>query len=297
MYAEHFFILLSAVLVIAFASQAWRNGVVGMLWGITGALAGIVGGILLFNFVISGLTLSFGVKLAIAFVAGLVIYLIVRSLAKAVLMALFEPDGPLSWLADGFGGAVVSLVPSLLTVLILAMGLRIGGTLVDLRRFELLVTPGREFPAKIYPARPLVAEWRDGLESLPYVRDGLDFVEPIGRVQERNLVGLLIVSKKAPLFRHLSEDPESKSIVESPVFQALLANETVKELNSKGDRLGMLRHPDVRAAAIDSGLRPALAELELSRLVDEFMLSPNWQQVIEGYQRTKEDTAGPEPAK
>jgi len=291
MYAEHFFLLLSAALVFAFAAQAWRNGVVGMLWGVIGALGGIVGGALLYRFAIAGLTLGLGVKLTIAFIAGLIIYLIVRSVAKSVLISLFEPDGPLRWFADGFGGALVSLAPSRLTVVILAGGLRIGGTLVDLRRLELLVSPGREFLAKSYPPRPLAAQWRDGVESLPGVSEGLDLVEPLGRIHERNLVGLLIASKKAPLLRHLAEDPESRPIVESAVFQALLANESVKELNAQGDRLGLLRHPDIRAAALDPDLRPKLAGLELLRLVDEFMLSPAWQQLLEGYQRDREDTA------
>jgi hypothetical protein len=293
MYAEYYFLLLSVALVFAFAVQAWRNGVVGMLWGVIGALGGIVGGAALHHFVIAGLTLGVGVKLALAFFAGLIIYLIVRAIAKSVLLSLFEPDGALHWFADGFGGALVSLAPSLLTVIILAMGLRIGGTLTDLRRFELLVTPGREFLAKQYPPRPLAALWRDGVETLPGVRDGLDLVEPLGRTAERNLTGLLIASKKAPLYKHLTTDPESRPIIETPVFQALLTNTAVEQLRRAGDRIALLRHPDIRAAAIDPALRPALIALDLPRLVDEFMLSPEWQQILEGYQRDPEDTAAP----
>lgn len=291
MYAEHFFLLLSVGLVIAFASQAWRNGVLGMIWGVTGALGGIVGGMLLYNFVIAGLAFSLGVKLAIAFVAGLIVYLIIRAVVKAALLALFEPDGPLHFFAEGFGGALVSLVPSLLTIAILAMGLRVGGTLVDLRRFELLASPGRDFLAKNYPQRPMPAQWRDSIESLPGVRDALDLIEPVGRTQERALVGLLIASKKEPLFKHLTEDPESKAVIAAPAFQALLGNAGVKALNEKGDRIGLLRHPDVRSAAIDPTLRPLLSSLELPRLIDEFLLSPEWQAVLESYQRDPEDTA------
>lgn len=290
MYTEHLFLVIAVVFVLWFAVHAWKNGVVGMLWGFVGALSGIVGGILLYRMVIAGLALSFGVKLSIAFVAGLIIYLIVRTIAKSMLLDLFAPDGALSFLADGFGGMLVSLVPSLITVAILAMGLRVGGTLLELRRYDALATPNHDFLAKNYPKQPLIPQWRDGLESLPGARDGLDLIEPTGRVADRNLAGLLIVSKKPPLLRHLSENPESKPIFETPAFQRLLASEEVQAINAKGDRLALLRHPEVRAAALDPTLRPLLRNLELSRLVDGFLLSPEWQKLLEGYQRDPQDT-------
>ncbi len=289
MYSEHLFLILAVALVVGLAVHAWRNGVVGMLWGLFGALAGIGGGVLLYQVAIGGLALGFGVKLGIAFVAGLIIYLVVRTVSKSVLLNLFEPDGALHFLSDGFGGMILSLFPSLLTVAILALGMRVGGTLLELRRFELLATPDRDFLARHYPERPLVPRWRDGLETLPGVRDGLDLVEPLGRVPERNLVGLLIVTKKPPLLRHLAENPESKPIFEHPAFEKLRANEDVQALNQKGERLPLLRHPEVRAAALDPTLRPLLEDLDLPRLVDGYLLSPEWQSLLEGYQRDPGD--------
>lgn len=291
MYPEHVFLIASLALISFFAVHAWKNGVVGMLWGVTGAMTGIAGGALLYRFSLAPLGLGFGAKLAIAFFAGLLIYLVARWIAKVVLIQLFEPDGWLHFLAEGFGAAVLSLVPSLLTIVILATGIRVGGTAADLRRLELLATPNANFLAKNYPKQPLAAEWRDGIESLPLVRDGLDWIEPLGRTPERTLVGLLIVSKKPAILRHLSEDPESRSVIASPTFQALLASEEVKTLNAAGERLRLLRHIEVRAAALDSALAGQLRELELNRLVDEFLLSPAWQQTLEGYQRDPEDEA------
>ncbi len=290
MYAEHFFVLVALILVVSLGVQAWKNGVVGMLWGIIGVAGGILGGAAIYHLFIGGLALSFGVKLALAALAGLVIYLIVRALAKAMLMGLFQPDSPLSFFADGFGGMLVSLIPSLLTVAVLAAGMRIGGTLSDLRRFELFATQGREFLAKDHPPRPLAAQWRDGLESLPRVRDGIDVVEPFGRPAERNLVGLLTLSKKPALAKYLAEEPATRPVIESPPFQSLLANEAIRALNAKGDRLALLRHPDLRAAALDPAIRPTLTEMELARLIDGYLLSPEWQTIVESYQRDPEDT-------
>ncbi|MCB1232644.1 MAG: hypothetical protein KDN19_20525 [Verrucomicrobiae bacterium] len=285
MYAEHVFLIFAVILVIGLGVHAWKNGVVGMLWGIIGCVGGLVGGVLLYQFIIAGLGLSFGVKLTLAFFGGLIIYLIVRFTAKALLTGLFEPEGPLHFLSDGFGGFLVSLVPSLFAVVILAIGVRVGGTLVDLRRFELFSTEGRDFLAKNYPKRPLPARWRDGIEDLPNVRDALDIVEPYGRPAERNLVGLLVLSKKPALRRHFAEDPVTKPIFDSVAFQNLLVNEKVQELNTNGERLKMLRQPDIRTAALDTTLRPNLVNLELAAEVDQFLLSREWQDVLESYQR------------
>lgn len=292
MHAEHLIPLLSLALVALFAAQAWRNGVVGMLWGVAGALGGLAGGALAYSLAIGRLPVGLGLKLGLAFAAGLVVYLLVRAAAKSLLMSLFEPEGPLRFLADGFGGALVSLVPSLLTLTILALGIRIGGTLSELRRMELLVTPGREFPVNRYPARPLAATWRDGLDALPAARAFLDGIEPLGRKPESALAGLLIASKKGPLKRHLAENPESRPVFEAPAFQALAENPAIQELNAAGDRLALLQHPELRQAANDPDLRPKLEDLEWVRLVDAFLLSPEWQQLLEGYERSREDTAG-----
>lgn len=293
MYAEHFFLIFAVVLVVGLGIHAWKNGVVGMLWGLVGAVGGIAGGMALYYFLIAGLGIGFGAKLALAFLGGMIIYLIVRFTAKALLMSLFEPEGPLSFFADGFGGFLVSLVPSVLTVTLLSMGLRIGGTLTDLRRFELFSTPGRDFLAKNYPEQPLAAQWRDGIESLPFVRDGLDIVEPIGRPAERNLVGLLVLSKKPGIKRHFADNPVTKPIYDSSAFQNLLVDEEIQKLNEKGDRLALLQHSKIRKAALDLSLRPHLIDLDLAQRTDDFLLSPSWQELLKSYERSPEDLAEP----
>lgn len=262
-----------------------------MLWGLAGVAAGMVAGWAAYRFVLSQLEIGLPTQLAVAFFGGLVVYLVARWIAKAALSRLFEIDGPLHRLADGFPAALISLGPSLITILVLATGIRVSGTLFDLRRYEYVTTPGADLRTTKYPKRPATAEWRDGIESLPGLRDILDWVDPLGRLPERQMTALLIVSKKLDLFRHLSENTEAQPIVSSPAFQNLLNDKVMKELNAKGERVQMLRHPDIRAACLIPDMRSQLAALELHLLVDEFLLSPEQQSIIESYRRSPEEKA------
>jgi hypothetical protein len=290
----YYFLLISAGLAVGYAVHAWKNGVVGMLWGITGIVAGLVAGWAVYRFVVSPLALDLSIQLAVAFFGGFVVYLVARGIAKAILCRLFEADSPLQRLADGFPAAVLSLGPSLISILILATGIRVAGTLVELRRYEYLATPGANLTAKSYPKRPAVAEWRDGIESLPGVGGVLDVIDPQSRPPLRNLVGLLILSKKPDLFRHLTEETDARTILTSKAFQRLVTNPDVVEMNTKGERIRMLSHPATRLFFVEFESISAVSALKLHRLVDEFLLSPEHQSIIESLRRSPEDRVDPD---
>lgn len=297
MLSNYFFLILSIAILVGFGFRAFHHGGVSMLWGVIGAVSGLVGGFLLYRTVLGDLEMTKAPKLALAFLGGLFIYLIVRALVKALLDNLFEPDGALQWFSDGYGGALLSLIPSLLTIAVIAGGLRIGGTLSELRRYEFLATPNRHVATGRYPDQPLATGWRNGMEDLPMISTTLDSFGLFGKPAERQLVGLLIITKKPALKSHLEENLESKPIFESEAFQSLVENEEVQALNQAGDRLALLQDAEVQTAAADAELGPRLEELELSRLVDAFLLSPEWQAVVESYRRDSRDRdREPEPS-
>ncbi len=132
----YYFLLISAGLAVGYAVHAWKNGVVGMLWGVTGVVAGLVAGWAAYRFVLSPLELGLPIQLSVAFFAGLVVYLLARWIAKAALSRLFEIDAPLHRLADGFPAAVLSLAATELP------------PLVSSRR-----------PAKLWPAMLPPGDW------------------------------------------------------------------------------------------------------------------------------------------
>lgn len=288
MYPEHGFLLLFLATAIFLFVRAFNHGVVGMLWAVTGVSAGVIGG-WVFYLMIPDLLPdwkgSFRSQLMVSAVVGLIPYLIVRFVAKAFFKWVFNPDGPLSFLADGFGGGILSLIPSLVVAIVLTVGARIGGTWADLRRFEKLSVSGVDYEELNYPGRPVLAMWRDGVERLPMVLDVFDPVDPIDRVPERNLVGLLITSKKEELFEHLTADPESGPLIESDSFEALLADPEITQLNQAMMHFELLQHEEIRTAAADPVIRAQLEELELHRLVDEFLLSPQRQALLKSLER------------
>lgn len=284
MLPDYLFLVVSLAIVIGFAVRAWNYGVVNAVWGVIGACGGLIGGFVVYRLVLADLEFGLPAKLALAFVAGLLVYFVVRGLVKWFLESLFEPNGALQFFVDGIGGVMLSLIPSLLTVAIIAGGLRIGGTLTELRRYEYLATPNRYLKASQYPEKPLATRWRDGMEAIPGFQQGIDGAGLLAPLPDRNLVGLLIVTKKPALKKHLEENLESQPIFEDELFIALLENESVKALNEAGNRVGLLQHSEVAAAVANPELRSRLEELELSRLVDDYLLSPEWQGIVESYE-------------
>ncbi|MCB1233999.1 MAG: hypothetical protein KDM91_02900 [Verrucomicrobiae bacterium] len=289
MFAEHGFLLFFFVITVSLFVRAWNSGVVSILWGISGIAAGLAVGYLSYEAIIVNLPFPRGAKFAIAFVAGLLCYVVVRQIAKGVFKWLFDAEGPLRFFSDGFGGGLVSLAPSLVTILIMTWCIRLGGTMMELRHLEDVSRVEVNYLSHQYPRTPLSAQWRDGLERVPMVREVFGFLDVYSRVRERNLVGLLIASKKPELFAYLQSDPESRPVAASVRLAELLASPELDELNKKRDHIALLRHPDVRAAALDPGIGPLLDTLELRPLVDGFMLSPARQEVVKGYQRPRED--------
>lgn len=216
---------------------------------------------------------------------GLVPYLIVRFAAKAILERTFDPEGIFGSFADGVPGGILSLFPALVTIAILIFCTRVAGTWAEFRRFEKVSIDGVDFLEGRYPQRPMLAEWRDGVEQLPLVVPVFGIVDKINRLPERNVVGLLITSKKEVLLDYLTNDPESALVMGSDSFAELLSDREIDQWNADRQHFTLLRHTAVRAAALDPVIRKNLEELELHRMVDEFMLSPERQGMLESLER------------
>jgi len=288
MHPEHGFLLLFLAIAGFLFVRAYHEGVESMLWSSAAVVAGLIGGGIFYR-LLPGLLpdweAGFRTRVLLTFLVALIPYLVVRFVAKRTLTAWFEPKGIFGGFSDGLWGGLLSLVPALLTIVILIFCIRIGGTWADLRRYEKVSIPGADLLERDYPRRPLLAKWRDGVEQLPFVVSGFGVVDRVNRIPERNLVGLLITTKKEELYEHLSEDPESKLVFETLSFLRLLQDPEVKQLNVDRQHFALLKHVAVRATARDPAIREKLRELELHRLVDEFMLSPDRQSILESYQR------------
>ena len=290
MYPEHGFALLFIAIAAYLLVRAFRYGVVLMLSGSLGIAAGIFAGWFVYNQLPNLMPSieSFRTQLLISFGVGVAAWLVVRVSVKKLLKILFDPGGLFGKASDGPGGAILSLIPILLTLSIVIIAVRVTGTWAELRRFEKISVPGSEILAKDYPARPRTAEWRDGIEKLPLVAGVFEPIDHFSQIPKRNLVALLITSKKGDLFKHLSEDPETGPIIVSDGFAGLMAEPEIRELINAREHVDLLFNDKISAVSESGELRESLKELKLYRLVDAYMLAPERQRLFESYGTPRE---------
>lgn len=285
---EHALALLAASFVIFLAFRAWTHGALKMFWAVVGMSLGAAAGVLCFqhaNSLLPGEELSTNLVAMLSVFVALVAYLIFRQLAKSVLQKLFNADGPLSGWAEGFRGALLSLIPSLFTVIVVTTCLRMGGTLLELRSAEKICHPDASWLADTYPGWPMTTEWRDAAESLPYVLPVMDPFDPISRLPERTLVLLLVASKKEELFSSLKSHPSVGPLVNGALFQGLLEDEAIGKMLDERKHVTLLRNQQVVDAASNRVLADFTRELQVRQIIDDFMLSDKRQELLRSYQR------------
>ena len=279
------FVILFASLVLLFARQAWHDGVLAQCWGILGLVGGLGAGYLFFHYS-AGVLERFAPnryalllpKVLVSSVIGLVVYFLVRGIAKYLFTKWL--DSSLTDWSDGWRGAILSLVPSVITILFIVTGMRVGGTLLEFRHLENICRPKIDFPAHKYPRWPVWAAWRDSLEVIPVLPTLLGPIDSISRVPERRIVCLLVASKKPELFKYLQSDPLTATILNSSGLMEALGSDEVAALLENYQHVALIKHPLIHQAARDPSATKALGDLELRRLIDGFMLSPERQERI-----------------
>ena len=285
-----------AFVAIAFAgfvaARAWTHGVLKMFWAIMGLAVGAGFGFLCFQNanalltrIAPGKELGLVANIAVSFIVALIAYIIFRQLAKTILQKVFNPEGVLSGWAFGFRGAVMSLIPSVITILVVGLGIRMGGTMLELRRAEKKCRADKDYLTDHYPGWPSITKIRDGFERLPFVLDVYQPIDPISRRPERQLVMLLITTKKPALFSHLEKNAATEALIAGPLFQSLMVEKEVRDLLTENKHTVLLRHPKIlNATSVDSFARE-VAKIDLHQIIDDFMLSEKRQAMLQSQKR------------
>ncbi len=277
-------IILAVVLTLGLMISAWRFGVANHLAAGLSAAAGIGVGIVTFVYLPGivknavDVTLSTKVVVIISFITGLLLMGILRYALRAFFRMLFNADSPLHNLSDGPVGAVIALIPAAILLFVLGTGLRMTGTLMELRQLQNITRTGVQWGTKNYPEWPLTTRWRDTVESIPLATTILDPLDPVSRKPARNLTGLLIASKNTRLRKEFESTTQAGEIVKSQLFLDLEQNEDVIKLNEKNQRPALLLHPDVQAASGNSEIESDLAKLELKDMIDAFQKNDGTQE-------------------
>ncbi len=265
-------------IVVAFL-VAMNHGVVGLLASGLSLAAGLATVLAGFEFLpglakqFLDLDLSWKFTLAVAAGAALLVFLIFRFIFAFILKALFSRDAIFHPLSDGVGGGVLSLGPSLLTVLAFFLCVRLAGTVLELNYIDSLARAEiREMGGQI-PPYPMTARWRDGIDALPFMGGLLDSIDPLSPRAERNAAALVLASDGVALFNHLKIKHDTGPLAELPGWLMLSNDPVVSKANEKFDRLALILAPAVQEAAARPDLRTKLQLLVLRPSVEDFVKS------------------------
>lgn len=272
-------VLLAAFFVVVAFIYSMREGVVSLLTSGLALAVGIAVFVVCFKlgpavarqFLDIDLTWKF--LLAVSGGLAALLFLISRFIFSAILRALFNRDGFLHPLSDGIGGGLLSIGPSLLTVVVFFLCVRLAGTVLELNYIDSLARPGITAMGGNIPPYPMAVRWRDGLDSLPFLGDGLDLIDPFSRRGPRNVAALVLALDGPSLQSHLKREIETGPLAELSAWAEVAADPVVAKANEKTDRVALLTAPAVHTAAGDIAIRRRLQRLVLRPTVAKFVKS------------------------
>ena len=271
----------AAVVLLCFV-RAWTSGVLPMYWGLGGLISGLITGGLIFQILpnvmqiaLPKVQISLAVYGTLAVVSGLIAYAIIRTILKGILGTVFNTDSFLHRFTNGFLGACLSLLPSILAVFLIGFSLRTVGTLLEFRHLETVADESRQYGPTNYPGWPRTAEYRQALERLPMVKSIYNPLDPISQIAKRNLVSILIARKRGALAEALTTDPDVATLVAQPLFESIKTDPVVLDLLAQRKHIALLNYAPLRKAVLDREFREALQEIELQSLVDRYFLDEN----------------------
>lgn len=275
-----FFPLLIASLfvVIAFVS-AMNSGVVKLLSSGAAAAAALTVFFILVKFLPSladqfmDIQLTWKPLIGISATSALVVYVIDRLIFGAIFKRVFNSDGIFSSLVEGIPGGLISIFPSLVVVVFLFCCFRIAGTVQELNYTASLSQIGIEDQGGKIPDYPFSAGWRNGIESVPLAAPILDLVDPFSNRSNRNTAALVIIRGSHVLLQFAKNQQETAALVVNPGIEALRDTAGVYAEVKKQDRMGLVLNADIREFASTPGLKDDLAEINLRRVLEDFVIT------------------------
>ncbi len=267
------FLYAAGLIVLLFALRGFFRGIVRLVFGMV-SLA--VGGMIGYQVFLNGrewfepllgkagsetlLWVSAGVAIATYLILGL----IGRSIADS-----FAGDGKVAGPAR-LGGAILSLIPSLFFIWVIAMALRLTGTVTGLETLDRLVM------ADDGTTKPEAGFWDKALAKLDTSWLGrlLAQTDPVADAETNKLAQLLFLMKDPDAWERAKANPQVAAIISDPRVANLLNDEKVLYDVANSGYAQVLRQPAVHATAGSSEVAPKLRELPVEALADEILFAP-----------------------
>jgi hypothetical protein len=276
---EQFPVLAALLFVVIAFIYASKRGVISLL--ASGTSIGIGVALLLAGFqYLPGLAkayldidLTWQFSLGLSACVGGLVFIVLRLILAFALKHLFNPDSPLHPLVDGTPGGFLSIFPSLVAVFLFFTCVRAAGTVQELNYVDSLAQSGIERMAGKIPPPPPSIQWRNAIESLPYLAPLLDQTDPFSRRLSRNAAALTLIARSTELRAHLFADPEIAGLIEAGPWALLADDPAVAKVISTRDRVGLVTAPAIQQASIDFPDRSDLENLVLLPDLREFTRS------------------------
>lgn len=283
---EGYVVLLLFVLLTGLVFyQAYQGHSETILTGFLASVCGLLAAWAVFQFVMPALAGHMGEptarqRMLAGGILGLGVWIAVRSHMRRFVQWLHSPGQPLGGCSEGIGAGLVSLVPSLITVLLLGVALRWAGTVAEMRTYAALCHPSTYYATRDYPHWSGLATWRDGWEKFPPVEFACNLMDNTAKERHRKLVALVLASMKAPFFENLKSGPTSAGVLTDAALRGLVADPEIVALRDQGDWLSLLHHRKLHAAALDHDLKAGLDDFKPRAEADRFFLSESWQATV-----------------
>ena len=269
---DSLFVIAGTLFTLMMAMRAWRKGAMESLWSLASWGGGATAGWWMYNSAPQLLDQYADVRLnqGAAFVASLVMavltFALVRKLARSLLDRVFGPGTLLGGWMYGGTGSILSTLPSFAMIVILALGIRVSGTMLELGQIDRLTSAHEKWTKENLPEENLLARWRDAIEGLPRGAAVLDLVDPVSTVPRRNLAAILLASFNPYVRSRLGDWPGMGEIASHPGVRQLVErdlelNELIAGQSAEWKYYRLLRHPKVTATLADDKLRRALTEV------------------------------------
>lgn len=283
------FSTLGLAFVLLMAMRAWRKGALSSIKRLFSWVAAIGAAVFMFKHGVgfyesgSGASVPGWLTGVVSCVMAVAAFALARLIGRWAFERTFGEEGPLAAVMKGPSGAVLSLIPSTLVLLLLSLMIRMTGSVYELDQINQMTQMSRVGSVTKLAAKPLFTRWRDGVEIWPKSKWALDQLDPLTSVANRNLAALVVASFVPEINAELRKREQTSWIANHPEVVKLVADEDLKGLIS--GEAGM----SAPKFLLNVKLREALRDEELSRKLSKIDMADEIESILTGkdYPRNK----------
>lgn len=259
------FVIVAVGIVILTTFRGWRLGIVRQALSIVSLGVAYIAGLLFGEYLIPVLR-SLGYPDRILSIIGaafivMVVYLSLGLLSTVLFKRTSQQSVGLVKFGFGAGGALLGAVFGVFIVFVVAIVVRLAGSLVEAE-----LRPNSSVP----PANPMavrLAGMKRSIEQSP-VAPIIEKVDPVPDAVYSILGKISRLTASASSMEKMAAEPDVRRLSAHPKIAALRDDPDIQHALRNGQLLSLLRHPKLVEAANDPELMKQLAAFDLQKALD-----------------------------